>query len=489
MSLRRKRGAQGPVCTDWSRANFRPYSVRFLTACSPILFKAIETGRNAVVQDKTFNNFDDAIALYEEAIQYFKCALEDDMQPGMLAEVARKVEEYTERVKILHVLKMSCLLLPEQGGPHDSPRGGGGIAGGAGVRVAARKPSSTDSDTGSDIASSVDNLELVTHRKVVMRPISQFPEEDEFVHRNFEIPQSEVLVTHFSISFGDSQLFPVMGRMYITKNYLCIWTKSDKILVPMKSIIQIEKKNTLLSGRCEVITTDTTLVLKNVFHRNVMYDELVRLWQESKVIFGIPLEELLVREGRNSYVPWLVEQCVDVLTTSKAIVSEGIFRLAPSKKTQVDLIDKLNKGVNVRLNDYSVDDVAGLLKRFLRDLPNPVMTVELYPQFIGLWDNPSQHERLQGLKELISKLPIVYRILLQYLCGFLSDVAEHKASNRMDKRNLATIFSPILLHSAEAAFDDLLKETATASEIVLVLLENHADIFAQYLSTPPTARP
>ena len=60
---------------------------------------------------------------------------------------------------------------------------------------------------------------------------------------------------------------------------------------------------------------------------------------------------------------------------------EGIYRISGVKSKVQSLKDAYNKGIHVYLQEYEPNVVAGLLKQFLRDLPEPVLTHELLPKF------------------------------------------------------------------------------------------------------------
>lgn len=47
------------------------------------------------------------------------------------------------------------------------------------------------------------------------------------------------------------------------------------------------------------------------------------------------------------------------------------------------LLEDFDRGVDVQLDEeHSVHDVAALLKEFLREIPDPLLPLELYPAFL-----------------------------------------------------------------------------------------------------------
>jgi RhoGAP domain len=63
------------------------------------------------------------------------------------------------------------------------------------------------------------------------------------------------------------------------------------------------------------------------------------------------------------------------------LTCEGIYRISGVKSKVQSLKDSYNKGMNVYLNDHEPSVVASLLKQFLRELPEPVLTSKLMPKF------------------------------------------------------------------------------------------------------------
>ncbi|MEQ2213665.1 hypothetical protein XENOCAPTIV_018833, partial [Xenoophorus captivus] len=71
-------------------------------------------------------------------------------------------------------------------------------------------------------------------------------------------------------------------------------------------------------------------------------------------------------------------------TPESAPRTVGIFRVGSSKKRVRQLREEFDRGIDVQLDEeHSVHDVAALLKEFLRDMPDPLLTRELYTAFIN----------------------------------------------------------------------------------------------------------
>ncbi|XP_034416732.1 rho GTPase-activating protein 6-like [Cyclopterus lumpus] len=155
-------------------------------------------------------------------------------------------------------------------------------------------------------------------------------------------------------------------------------------------------------------------------------------------------------------VPRVVDLCCQHLE-KYGLTTVGIFRVGSSKKRVRQLRKDFDHGWEVHLDEaHNVHDVAALLKEFLRDMPDPLLTRELYTAFINtmLLDNSDQESAIQLL---IFLLPPCNSDTLQRLLCLLSTVAAHAedrldsdgqeiTGNKMTSLNLATIFGPNLLH-------------------------------------------
>lgn len=81
-------------------------------------------------------------------------------------------------------------------------------------------------------------------------------------------------------------------------------------------------------------------------------------------------------------VPGLIDDAISAMRQMDMSV-EGVFRKNGNIRGLKDLSDKLDaKEVDVDLSKESPVQVAALLKKFLRELPDPLLTYKLYGLFI-----------------------------------------------------------------------------------------------------------
>ncbi|XP_060219482.1 rho GTPase-activating protein 44 isoform X1 [Meriones unguiculatus] len=198
-------------------------------------------------------------------------------------------------------------------------------------------------------------------------------------------------------------------------------------------------------------------------------------WVE-KPSFGKPLEEHLMISGREIAFP--IEACVTMLLEC-GMQEEGLFRVAPSASKLKKLKAALDCCV-VDVQEYSADPhaIAGALKSYLRELPEPLMTFELYDEWIQASNIQEQEKRLQALWNACEKLPKANHNNIRYLIKFLSKLSEYQDVNKMTPSNMAIVLGPNLLWpQSEGNITEMM--TTVSLQIVGIIepIIQHADWF------------
>ena len=96
------------------------------------------------------------------------------------------------------------------------------------------------------------------------------------------------------------------------------------------------------------------------------------------------------------------------------------------------------------LSDSSAHDVAGLLKMFLRQLPESLLTSEYIGSFAQIADIDDRDEQLTAVNCLLLLLPEANRQTLRELLKFLREVVDNQTANRMTSQAVATVIGPNL---------------------------------------------
>uniref|UniRef100_A0A3P8Q4P5 Rho GTPase-activating protein 17 n=1 Tax=Astatotilapia calliptera TaxID=8154 RepID=A0A3P8Q4P5_ASTCA len=198
-------------------------------------------------------------------------------------------------------------------------------------------------------------------------------------------------------------------------------------------------------------------------------------WTE-KPAFGTGLDEHLKRSGREIALP--IEACVMMLLET-GMKEEGLFRIAAGASKLKKLKAALDCSTS-QLEEFYSDPhaVAGALKSYLRELPEPLMTFQLYDEWIQASSVSDPDKRLQALWVVCDKLPKNNKNNLRYLVKFLAKLAQESEQNKMTPSNISIVLGPNLLW---AKTEGSLAEMAAATSVhVVAIVEpiiQHADWF------------
>uniref|UniRef100_A0A3P9K4R8 Rho GTPase activating protein 11A n=1 Tax=Oryzias latipes TaxID=8090 RepID=A0A3P9K4R8_ORYLA len=165
-------------------------------------------------------------------------------------------------------------------------------------------------------------------------------------------------------------------------------------------------------------------------------------------VFGVSLDSLPCYNMECGSVPgFLVDSCMKL---QAHVDTEGLFRKSGSVVRLKALRAKLEVGEEC-LSSALPCDVAGLVKQFFRELPEPVLPTELQDAFLKAQQLPTDQDRTAATMLLTCVLPDKNICVLHYFFDFLRNVSLRSAENKMNSSNLSVILAPNLLHFGEGA--------------------------------------
>lgn len=173
---------------------------------------------------------------------------------------------------------------------------------------------------------------------------------------------------------------------------------------------------------------------------------------------------------------------------------EGIFRLNGSAKRIKDLQEIFDSperyGKGLDWTGYTVHDAANVLRRFLNQLPEPIVPLEFYERFrepLRIYQKQVQSgvqaadadkfdhaKAVDTYQRLIIELPPLNKQLLLYILDLLAVFASKSDQNRMPSGNLSAIFQPGMLSHPQ---HDMSPEEYKLSQDVLIFLIENQDHF------------
>ncbi|KFU96402.1 Rho GTPase-activating protein SYDE2, partial [Chaetura pelagica] len=176
------------------------------------------------------------------------------------------------------------------------------------------------------------------------------------------------------------------------------------------------------------------------------------------VMFGVEAQKVVEKENAGLMVPLLMQKCI-LEIEKRGCQVVGLYRLCGSaavKKELREAFERDSKAVTLCESQYpDVNVITGVLKDYLRELPSPLITKQLYEAVLdamvknplkitasGCENDPSDSEHTAALLDC---LPEVEKATLKMLLDHLKLVASYHEVNKMTCQNLAVCFGPVLL--------------------------------------------
>ena len=187
----------------------------------------------------------------------------------------------------------------------------------------------------------------------------------------------------------------------------------------------------------------------------VAFEETMRRVPTSKPsgLFGTPIRLATEREKRA--VPFIITSCIREVER-RGITEVGIYRVSGSAAD----VGRLKKAYETNpyeaeqlLKECDIHSVAGILKLYLRDLPESVFTTVVYTKMFEAYTTIPSHDqetRKSAFLNLFSQIPHnPNQACIVFLIEHMVRVSQFEVQNKMSLHNLATVFGPTMLHSGD----------------------------------------
>ncbi|XP_029304638.1 rho GTPase-activating protein 31 [Cottoperca gobio] len=214
----------------------------------------------------------------------------------------------------------------------------------------------------------------------------------------------------------------------------------------------------------------------------------------SENVFGCDLIEHLQNSGQD--VPQVLKKCAEFIEEHGIV--DGIYRLSGVTSNIQHLRQEFSSEACPDLTEevylQDIHCVGSLCKLFFRELPNPLLTYELYSKFTSTVLVQGDHERLLHIQGVIKELPTPHFRTLEYLTKHLAHLATLSTQTNMHTRNLALVWAPNLLRSkdveatcsnGEMAF----QEVRIQQSVVEFILNHREEIFSDSVQIKPKEGP
>uniref|UniRef100_A0A672LBX1 Unconventional myosin-IXa-like n=1 Tax=Sinocyclocheilus grahami TaxID=75366 RepID=A0A672LBX1_SINGR len=180
--------------------------------------------------------------------------------------------------------------------------------------------------------------------------------------------------------------------------------------------------------------------------------------------FGVELSRLTNDERA---VPLVVEKLINYIEMH-GLYTEGIYR----KSGSTNKIKELKQGLDTGMTHKNTIGLFTLVfKQWLRDLPNPLMTFELYEEFLRAMGLQDKKEVIRGVYSIIDQLSRTHLNTLERLIFHLVRIVLQEETNRMSANALAIVFAPCILRCPDTtdplrSVQDIGKTTACVELII-----------------------
>lgn len=183
-----------------------------------------------------------------------------------------------------------------------------------------------------------------------------------------------------------------------------------------------------------------------------------KLRQNDNVTVGVTLRDLrptlAASFSDNASIPLFVKSCILAILQSDMSI-EGVFRKNGNIRQLKVLSEKIDHSTSTNdmdalLSNENSVQLAALLKRFLREMPEPLMTFSLYPLFVRcgkMIAKESPEEKRKILHLACCLLPKANRDTMLLIFSCLKWVASFSDTNKMDIPNLARVIAPNVLYN------------------------------------------
>ncbi|XP_045403582.1 rho GTPase-activating protein SYDE2 isoform X1 [Lemur catta] len=220
------------------------------------------------------------------------------------------------------------------------------------------------------------------------------------------------------------------------------------------------------------------------------------------VIFGVDIRRVVEKENIGLMVPLLIQKCIMEIEKRGCQVV-GLYRLCGSaavKKELREAFERDSKAVGLCENQYpDINVITGVLKDYLRELPSPLITKQLYEAVLdamaknplkmssnGCENDPSDS---QFAVDLLDCLPEIEKETLKMLLNHLKLVASYHEVNKMTCQNLAVCFGPVLLSQRQETSTHNNRVFTDSEELASALdFKKHIEVLHYLLQLWPVQR-
>jgi len=175
-------------------------------------------------------------------------------------------------------------------------------------------------------------------------------------------------------------------------------------------------------------------------------------------------------------IPRIVSRCIEEVEL-RGMDVEGIYRKSggTSQVNQVRSGFETDTEHDISDPDLDIHSVTSALKNYFRRLPVPLITYDVYDQFLEAGQLEEPNAQAKALSAAVNEIPKAHRDTLQFLVFHLSRVIQHASDNLMTPLNVAVVFAPTIMRPMDIQRE--LTDVQQQRVAVQALLENYKTVF------------
>jgi hypothetical protein len=200
-------------------------------------------------------------------------------------------------------------------------------------------------------------------------------------------------------------------------------------------------------------------------------------------MFGLPYDDIMRRDNPASSIPAFLERAIDFLE-HRGLGIQGVFRVSPPKSQLDDTKKKIDSAQDIDWTQLDEHVCTGTIKLFLRELPQPLLTFELYTKFVTAADAEDDAAKVKAIKQVVGELPKSNLALLKRLLALMVLIERNKDVNKMTASNLAVVLCPSILYPEVPDPQTMVDDIQRANRVMSHMLTHYVEIFGSQVTGP-----
>lgn len=207
---------------------------------------------------------------------------------------------------------------------------------------------------------------------------------------------------------------------------------------------------------------------------------------EMNRVFGMELEQLLIKEritGINSSpnIPLIIYKCIEFLFPEYQN-EEGLFRISGNLEDMLKYKTAIDKGGAISFeNEQNCHNVSGILKLYIRELPQPLMPLDIQDELFKIVSIENDKEKLSELQKILNLLPKPNYHILKKITEMLLKLSNNSEHTKMSSENLSIVWAPNLIWNKEKEKDaqTLASFSKDSINVLNTILDNAEFLFQE----------